>query len=140
MAYLRKGYVKITANGRELIIDELDEDAISIEALGDKTTRRSTTRGKGIYSIMGDVPYKLTFTIPSTSKAMKRVLSYLEFLKSNDYPSLNFETHEKIDGEEVITYYEDGNVMTELSAEGMLTADAPKNTFAIAGTRTEKKI
>lgn len=140
MAYLRKGYIKITANGRELIIDELDEDAVEIETLEDKTTRRSTTRGAGIYSIMGNVPYKLSLAIPPTAKAMKRVLSYLEFLKSNDYPTFKFETHEKIDGAEVITYYEDGNVMSELDAEDMLASDAPKNKFEIAGTRIEKDI
>lgn len=140
MAYMREGFILVRGSGRELIIDELDEDAVEIETAEDKTSRRMTTRGKNIYSIIANVPYELTISIPPRVKVMERILDFLKFLKDNKYPTLEIETHETIDGQMVITYYEDGNVLSELDSEGAFTEEAPTNTLKLAGTRKEKKI
>jgi hypothetical protein len=140
MAYMREGYIKIKANGRELIIDELDEDAVDIEAAEDKTNRRMTTRGKNIYSMIGNVPYELTIAIKPDTKTMGRVLDFIKFLKSNKYPDFEFETNETIDTKSVITYYTDGNLLTELDSDGAFKTDAPVTTLKIVGTRINKEI
>ena len=88
MAYMREGFILVRGSGRELIIDELDEDAVEIETAEDKTSRRMTTRGKNIYSIIADVPYELTISIPPRLKVMERILDFLKFLKNNKYPTL----------------------------------------------------
>ena len=36
MAYMREGFILVRGSGRELIIDELDEDAVEIETAEDK--------------------------------------------------------------------------------------------------------
>ena len=104
MAYMRDGFVLIRVPGRELIIDEFDEDSIDVEAAEDKATRRSTTRGKNIFSMMRNVPYEITMSIPPLANSMKRTLEFLKFLKSRDYPELEFEIHEVIDGKSVTSY------------------------------------
>ena len=89
---------------------------------------------------IANVPYELTISIPPRVKVMERILDFLKFLKDNKYPTLEIETHETIDGQTVITYYEDGNVLSELDSEGAFTEEAPTNTLKLAGTRKEKKI
>lgn len=140
MAYMRKGYILIRAGGRELIIDEFDEDSIEIETMGDKTSTRTSSRGKPIYSITDKVAYELTISIKPDTSMMNRILDFLRYLKNKDYPDFEFETHEKIDTRIVTTYYTDGNVLSELDSESAFSSDAPTNTFKIAGLRDDKKI
>ena len=140
MAYMRKGYILIRSGGRELIIDEFDEDAVEIETLEDKTSTRISSRGKPIYSITDKVAYELTISIKPDTNAMGSVLDFWNYLRNGDYPDFEFETHEKIDSREVITYYTDGNVLSELDSESAYSADAPTNTFKIAGLRDDKKV
>jgi hypothetical protein len=137
MAYFKNGWLVVKSDaGDELVIDEFDEDAVDIEAEADKVNIRYTTKGKGVFSMLKNVPYRLTIAIPPHTNTMKRVIDFLNVLKNKDYPDLSFSTYEKIDTKTKITSYEDGNIAQDLFYESIMKDDAPTGTFQIVGTRT----
>ena len=44
MAYMREGFILVRGSGRELIIDELDEDAVEIETAEDTSSNWLLTK------------------------------------------------------------------------------------------------
>lgn len=140
MAYIKNGWTIIKWDTNELVLDEFDEDAIDVEAEADKVNVRYTTKGKPIFSMLPEVPYRLTIAIPPKSKHMQKVLDFQRMLKQNDYPDLTFETYEKIDGKIKQSSYTDGNWAQDLNYESIMKDDAPTGTFQLIGTRIDEVI
>ena len=134
MAYIKNGWLSIKSGTDELIIDELDEDAVEIEAEIDKVNVRYTTKGKAVFSMQPYVPYRLTISIPPHTNAMKRVIDFMERMKNKNYPNITFKTYEKIDAGTKVTSYEDGNFGQDLFYESIMKDDAPTGTFQVIGT------
>lgn len=135
MAYIKNGWIVIKKGSTELVLDELDEDAVEVEAETDKASVRMTTKNKPIYSITPEVAYRLTVAIPPKRAIAEKVINFQNLLKKEDYPDLEFDTYEKIDGAIKKTSYVDANWVQDLNFDSIMQADAPTGNFQILGTR-----
>lgn len=138
MAYIKTGWLVIKKGSIELVLDELDEDAVEVEAESDKASVRMTTKNKPIYSITPEVAYRLTVAIPPKRAIAEKVINFQNLLKKEDYPDLEFDTYEKIDGAIKKTSYVDANWVQDLNFDSIMQADAPTGNFQILGTRVSE--
>ena len=90
MAYIKNGWLSIKSGTDELIIDELDEDAVEIEAEIDKVNVRYTTKGKAASAADGQWKQDINngndigLTLKKNTKAVAKTHQTSMFFKKPD--------------------------------------------------------
>lgn len=134
MAYIKNGYMIISSDTDQLVIDDFD-GGIDVNAEDDLTTTRQSTKGKTIASMRLESMYILEANIPPFSDNMARIDDFFELMKSQSFPNLTITTYERIDSKYKVTTYVDGNFKTNLDYDSAVSDEAPKGKIAFFGTR-----
>jgi len=134
MAYIKNGYLIVSSDAEQLVIDDFD-GGIDVKAEGDMTSTRQSTKGKTIASIQLESMYILEANIPPFSDNMARIDDFFERMKSKSFPNLTITVYERIDSKYKITTYVDGNFKTNLDYDSAVSDEAPKGKIAFFGTR-----
>ena len=118
----------------EFVLDELDEDYITITPLEPLVTVRTTNRGNVNGSAIPAVPYEIKVTIPPESARIRQAQNFINKWKQTKKPKLKITIKQVIDEETWVLNFEQGFFTTNLDQDVAGSKVLPKFTFTLTAT------